>query len=795
MIPTRIVSRTPPQHWEDALITGNGSTGIMMLGHALDDMIIVNHEKLWVVGPDCKPAVPDLSDAWQGLRDLARERRYHDADQQLVTESRRRLSESLGKDNLYKGIRLPYDRTHPAFHLHIETEACGAVERYGRDIHLETGELTVHWCDGRGEWLRRCFVSRTHDVIALEILPPTGATFNGTLRIVEAPGKQQGDIAHVTIRHEHEELYFHTAYGRKLGREDAEGYAALGCVRTEGGSVTAIENQRLDIRDAGRVLLLMRFQYLDNADLVDPPAVRDALAQLPFNYDSLLQPHAAEHGELYRRVTIDLGGDPHRAACSEELIDQARQNGPSPELFEFLHAVGRYALVCGGTGDLPPSLMGIWGNEWTAPWDGRYTFDANLNLAVSAGSQGDLPEIMETYFGFVERSAADWRNNARDLYGCRGVVTDLCQGWRHGVALMLTYPWTGGAAWLASYFYDHYLYTGDRTFLEQRVIPLLKEVAEFYEDFLVHWTDEEDRVVFYPSISPENSPVMVPADQSTNVVPNATSEIAICREALTSLVSACRDLGIEEDNVPRWESLLARLPPYVVNEDGALAEWSFPGLGDRYEHRHSSHLYPVYPSLEISPERTPKLFAAAKRAMAKRVESGLGNKSAHGIMHASFIAARLKDAELAGQLLNEFARLNFLNTSLFTCHFPGPRIFNLDTTFCMPGVLMKLLVHSEPGELELMPALPVDLFPRGTVRGVLARGGIGIEELHWNMSLRQVSVRLLSSQAQTIRFRSGIRLRFLRLVRPGGLEDLGAENGAWCVELPANQAVSLQGHM
>jgi len=850
MIATRVVSRTPPERWEDALISGNGSTGIMMLGRPLDDLVIINHEKLWVVGTDCAPEAPDLREAWEEARRIAADRRYRDADRHVVKESRRILGEMFGEAALHRGARLPYDRTHPAFHLHVRTESSGAVEGYRREMDLETGELSVHWTDGRGEWCRRAFVSRTDDVIVLEMLPPAGTRMDASLALTEAPGSLPGDLGEVTIGHNDNELYFHAAYGRTLGRDEPEGYHALGRVHIRGGTGRAADNGRLDIRGAEGLLLVMRLEYLDRAGQADREALGRKLAELPAEYEALMSPHAAAHGEMFRRVTLDLGSDPAAAPESEDVIERSAHDGPTPEFLELLHAAGRYALVCGGTGELAPSLMGIWGNEWTPAWDGRYTFDANLNLAVSAGSQGSLPEVMETYFRFVERSARDWPGNAARLYGCRGLLTDLCQGWRHGVVLMATYPWTGGAGWLASYFYDHYLYTRDPDFLRERVVPLLREVACFYEDFLEGTDDESGRAfsaaqggarragraVFYPSVSPENSPVMEPAGrggapastsgalmrragQSTNVVPNATCEIAICREVLTNLASACRELGIEKENVPRWEALLARLPEYVVNTDGALAEWAFPGLGDHYDHRHSSHLYPLYPSLEISPERTPALFEAARRAVEKRLEAGLGNKSAHGIMHASFVAARLKDPDLALRMLTEFAALRFVNSSFITCHNPGPAIYNLDTTFSMPGLLMKLLVHSEPGPLsgtggagrklpgllELLPAWPGSRFPRGTARGILARGGVTVEELCWDLTERRLSVRLRSSRAQSVRLLCRVPLRSEGPVsesaaaqprRVASLDEPEAARVArpgeeWRLDLPAGTPVTL----
>jgi len=789
-IPTRVISRQPPLRWEDAMISGNGSTGIMVMGLPLDDCVIVNHEKFWTVGNDYLPRTPHLREAWDEAKKIALKGRYLDADIFIVEEARKSFRRMYGEQATDSRPR--YDRTHPGFHLNVSMESNGAPLEYRRETNLETGEISVFWTDNRGNWVRRIFVSRTHNVIAMELTAPAGSLINAKLRLAEAPGKLAGDIGSVRIEHGEAEMYFHAAYGRTMGKKKPEGYHALARVVVSGGRTGAVENERLEIVGAKRAFVLMRLEYLDDAAAADRAALRLALSKLPGEYGELLMPHSIVHGEMFRRVTLDLGGHPENISSSEALLAQVSRGDSLPEFFELMHAVGRYALICGGTGELAPTLMGIWGNEWNPPWDGRYTFDANLNLAISAASQGNLPEAIDTYTSFLERYVEHWRENAKGLYGCRGVVTDLCQGWRHGAVLMATYPWTGGAGWLAHYLYDHYLFTQDREFLASHVVPLLRDVADFYEDFLRKYPEKNGRLVFYPLISPENEPVMIPADQTTNVVPNATCEIAICREALTSLIAACRELDIEKDNIPRWESLLAKLPDYIINQDGALAEWAYPGLGDNYNHRHSSHLYGIYPSLEISPERTPRLFEAARVALEKRLEAGLGGDSAHGLMHISFVAARLKNADLMRRMLTDFAKLPFVNTSFITCHNPGPRIYNLDTTFCMPAVLMEMLVYSEPGLIELLPALPQDKFGRGTLRGVLARGGVTVEELHWNKTLGNVFVTLRSGRTQSLVLRFGVELRFVDTENPADRNLVSkAARGRWRIELPANRSVRL----
>ena len=190
--------------------------------------------------------------------------------------------------------------------------------------------------------------------------------------------------------------------------------------------------------------MIVRLEYLDQVGQADRARLRGALADLPANYDELLQRHAAVHGQMLRRVRLDLGGDHGGGRTTEDILAEAERDGPTPALLELLHDVGRYALIS-SSGEMPPTLMGIWGDTWEAPWDGRFTFDSNLNLAVAAGSQGNMPEAMESYFAFIEHVARDWPRNAQRLYGCRGYVSELTQGWRDGLTMWGTYPWTGGA--------------------------------------------------------------------------------------------------------------------------------------------------------------------------------------------------------------------------------------------------------------------------------------------------------------------------------------------------------------
>lgn len=300
------------------------------------------------------------------------------------------------------------------------------------------------------------------------------------------------------------------------------------------------------------------------------------------------------------------------------------------------------------------------------------------------------------YYRFIEDFYPEWRLNAKRTYCCRGFLTNARAS---NTALMLRWGdwpgvfWTAGAGWLAHFFHDGWQYGGDREFLAHRVVPLLKEAVAFYEDFAV-LNPNTGLYEFLPSYSPESS---------TGITP--TMDVIVCKETLTSLIESCRVLGIERDNIARWEAMRAKLPPYRINKDDALAEWIPEGGSEHYKHRHLSHLHALYEATDdLTPEQTPELWRAAHEAVRLRIHSN-GEHSSHGRMHMGLAAAHLRLAEEAYGRLAIMATIRSMYPSLMCAHEPGPRIFNLDANGAMPEIVNRLLIASRPGQLDLLPAL------------------------------------------------------------------------------------------
>jgi hypothetical protein len=261
------------------------------------------------------------------------------------------------------------------------------------------------------------------------------------------------------------------------------------------------------------------------------------------------------------------------------------------------------------------------------------------------------------------------------------------------------------------------------------------------------------RYEFIPSYSPE-----------TGAGITSTMDAMVCRDVLTSLIGACRVLDIEQANVPKWDAMLARLPKYRVNQDGALAEWIPEGGPERYKHRHLSHLHSCYEALDdLDSERTPELWQAAREALRLRIDSG-GEVSSHGRVHMGLAAAFLRMPQETYGRLEVMATGQSMYSSMMCSHEPAGRIFNCDANGAMPEMIHRMILQSRPGVLDLRPALP-EAWPKGEIRGILARRQITINRLAWDKPAGTVHLKLTSGIQQTISLRLGEKRQELVLVK------------------------------
>ncbi|MFF7814552.1 glycoside hydrolase N-terminal domain-containing protein [Streptomyces sp. NPDC007945] len=682
----------PAARWEDAFLTGNGRHGALVYGDPADDRVIVTHHTL--VRPHHRPGdtdPPRLADRLPALQDALLAGDHTAAD--AFTDGRP-----------LRWIQ-PF---HPGFLTRLRAEPPGDRTGTRRAIDFTTGVATAT----AGTRVSRVFASRADDVLVQYVTEPgprVAAELDHRLDGVP-PGLATGRGA--ATSHGETLLTLHARYP-----DSPLGYTGLTLVLADTGRTT-LTDRGIRVDGAGELLLLTRVhRHALPHDPVDETAALRALTGEDgpaAAYARLLDRHTALHGAAYRRVALDLDAHPdERALPGSELL--ARPAGPA--LLERLFAAGRHHLLS-SSGLYPPRLCGLWTGDWDTAWSGGFTTDANLPLQTASAVAADLPEVLDAHRRLIRGQLADWRDNARAVFGARGVVapahTDGESG--HAYHFDRAYPLhlrTAAADWLLLPLLEADEADGRH---DPWLTGLLLELADFYEDFLTR-TGPDGQLAVVPSYSPENRP----RGGGWGAV-NATMDLAAARHALTA--AADRAPG---ERAARLRALAERIPPYRVNADGALAEWAWPGLEDRYDHRHLSHLYPVWPLDAVTPYDTPGLARAAARALALR---GSENDSAHGHLHQGLVAARLGDPGRTGDALRRVLDGDYFHASLMSAHYPKRHVYNADAAHALPALLVEALVRSTPGRLVLLPAPPPGLCARGRLTGVRTRFGARID-LAW----------------------------------------------------------------
>ncbi len=208
--------------------------------------------------------------------------------------------------------------------------------------------------------------------------------------------------------------------------------------------------------------------------------------------------------------------------------------------------------------------------------------------------------------------------------------------------------------------------------------------------------------------------------------------------------------------------MLAQMPPYLLEPDGAMKEWSWPTLGERYVQRHISHLIGIWPGDEIDPDRTPQLAKAALIANRHRVPERL---AAHGRCHRALVGARLKDCYMVDSELRQLIEEGYVGPTLRCSHDPYANVMP-DAQGGIPTIMMEMLAYSRPGVIEVLPALPPSLV-KGSINGMLLRTFARLDKLAWDMEARTADLTVTSVRKQDV-----------TLVARYGIEEISAASGA-----------------
>lgn len=468
------------------------------------------------------------------------------------------------------------------------------------------------------------------------------------------------------------------------------------------------------------------------------------------NYPTLKAAHVADVQSLMGRVSLFVGQTPGKRATlptPKRLGEYKKNRGGDPELETLLFQYGRYLLVSASRpGSLPGNLQGIWNDSNNPAWKGDYHNNINVQMNYWPAESTNLSECHLPLLDYVEAALEPSRKHTKQHLGknreLRGWTARTSQNIYGGHGWQWNLP---ANAWYALHFWEHYAYTADKKYLRTRAYPVIKEVCEFWFDYLKELPD--GRLVVPKGWSPEHGPREDGVAHDQQLVWDVFERGA----------RGAKILG----NDPKFLKLVRekqkRLVGPKIGSWGQLMEWMVerPGL-EKSHHRHTSHLFAVFPGDQIN-RSTPEWLKGANVSLTARGETGDSRREWAWAWRCN-LWARMREGERAYGTINGFLRYNMLN-NLLGNHPP----MIMDGNFGIASGFAEMLVQSHAGSIDLLPALP-KAWPDGYVKGLKARGNVTVSaswadgklvEATLRSPLRQTVVVRYAGKDKTVALRAG----------------------------------------
>ncbi|WP_082661857.1 glycoside hydrolase family 95 protein [Terracidiphilus gabretensis] len=753
--------RQPATQWVEALPIGNGRLGAMVFGGGA-----VSPEPAKGTMADCADGAVEVDPAKETLalnEDTLWSGRPFDGNKLNAKEALPGIRKAvLEQQDYHLADKLCHDLQglfgegyQPAGLLHVDCVHAETVSNYRRELDLDAAMVRTSYSAGSVQFERAVFASAPDQTIVLRLTASSPGALNATLwmdgalmhKVTEsAQGTTEGRLMLEGKAASHVPGAGHPDSEKGPGFSDAVGegmyFAVAAEARAEGGRIHA-EAGRLRVEGATALIVTLTaatgFRGFDQNPNLPLETVRQNAAKqldtaLKSSYDALLERHQADYRKLFHRVALNLGSGTATATLptDERLKDFA--DTPDPSLLALYFQYGRYLLIASSRpGSQPANLQGIWNFQVEAPWSCNWTSNINIQMNYWPAESCNLSDCAEPLFELMQGLSQTGRRAAEETYGLPGWVShhniDI---WRTanpvgmGVGQPTWANWQMSGPWLCAHLYEHYLFTGNREFLRTRAYPIMKSSAEFYLTWLIE--DGSGHLTTCPSFSTENS-FLAPDGKSANTSAGCTMDMALIRELFANCIASAKELGIDAEFAARLQTARARLVPYKVGRYGQLQEWSVDFEESEPGQRHMSHMYPLYPGAEITPDLDPEFAQAARISLERRLAHG-GAYTGWSRAWAIAFWARLKDGDKAWESL-EMLMKHSTNSTLLDTHpaGKGKSIFQIDGNFGATAAMAEMLLQSHAGFIEFLPALPT-AWQQGEVKGLRARGALQVD-LQW----------------------------------------------------------------
>ena len=473
-------------------------------------------------------------------------------------------------------------------------------------------------------------------------------------------------------------------------------------------------------------------------------------------YDKLRERHISDYQQLYNRTTLHLE-NPARERESLPTNDRLfyyiyNNDVKDLGLKELAFNFGKYMLISvSRPGAMASGLQGTWNNKYVALWNGTYQLDMNVTQTYMFGNALNLSECQEPFIDYIKMLSKVGEKAAKGYYGTNGWTSFVISDLWGGVGTLPPAPFIS-TGWLSLILWEQYAFDKNDKYLKE-IYPVLKGASRFYLENLIEYKDTK-KLVFWGTYSAEHN------SSPLGVTEPNFQDIAFAGETFENTIRASEILNTDKEFRDQLIKAKSRLMPYKIGRMGQFQEWVEDIDDPNCQHRHLSHLLALQPCKQVNPHKEPALTDAIKVTLKQRGDNDfvtlhrpdLGNsvlyptKCQHeGMYFDNFTsqawsrAARLCtwlrvfDGDHANKIYNDILRESTLENMVqyeTRAHYgdkPFPETpFFMESTVLSAGYVTEMVLQSQYGELELLPALP-SAWGTGSIKGIRGRDACTVD--------------------------------------------------------------------
>ena len=760
--------KQPAQEWVEALPLGNGRLGAMVFGKVNKELVQLNEETLWSGRPVDLDPNPDAVK----YLPLVREALFA-GDWREATD----LCHKMQGD--YTQSYLPMADLEIDYGFSNEE-----VEEYKRELDISNAVSKISFIKEGITYKRELFVSAPEQLVLmkLSVNKKNALKFSASLSSLlknEVVDEKDGLLLRGTAPVHVDPSYLNTPTPVIYEKDGNLGmrFAVRLVVESAGGNVV-MRDGIVYVDNATEVIFRLSAATSFNGLNRDPykqgkdelRCINDYLDHArQKSYAIIKKRHIDDYKSFFDRLSFNLKDDNYsrkKGMDTKERLLAYREGENDLQLEELYYHFNRYLLIsCSRPDNIPANLQGIWNNLLRAPWSSNYTININAEMNYWPVEICNLSELHLPFINHVKSLSENGEHTAKNFFNARGwSLSHNSDIWgqtnpvgNRGMGDPAWANWYMGSPWVCQNLFEHYRFTGDKTYLKNEAYPIMKNAALFCLDWLVE--DKDGWLVTAPSTSPENR--YIDENGQVQCVSIATTmDMSIIWDLFTNLIEASEILGIDDSFRNVLKEKKSKLYPLHIGKKGNLQEW-FKDYDDLDpHHRHVSHLFGLHPGRQITPFNTPELAKACQKTLELRGDNGTGWSLAWKIN----FWARLLDGEHAYKLLRKLLNVvdvreenydgggSYIN--LFCAHPP----FQIDGNFGGLSGMTEMLIQSHENVIHLLPALP-SAWKDGCIKGLCARNGFVID-MKWKNGVL-VSGKLLSKLGEKCELRTSSPVRIL----------------------------------